>query len=52
MLPAWTRSVISSTAKLIARIFRIMVTSAATTGTLQGMAPRPVRAGIGLALGF
>jgi hypothetical protein len=33
------------TAEIIPCIFRIMNTSAATARTLQGMAPRPVRAG-------
>jgi hypothetical protein len=39
-------------AKVIPRIFRIMDTSAVTARTMQGMAPRPVRTGSGLALGF
>jgi hypothetical protein len=51
-LPAWTRSLSSPAAEVIPRIFRIMETSAVTARTLQGMAPRPVRAGSGLALGF
>jgi hypothetical protein len=44
-LLAWTRSLISMAAEIIPCIFRIMNTSAATARTLQGMAPRPVRAG-------
>src|SRR6266536_5222536 len=47
-LPACNRSLISRTAKIIPRIFRIME----TVPYHAGDGPRPVRAGSGLALGF
>ena len=41
-LPAWTRSLVPRTTRIIPRIFRIMI---AQGRTLQGDGPRPVRAG-------
>jgi hypothetical protein len=52
MLPAWTRSVISAAAKLISAYFPDHGDFRRYHRHLAEDGPRPVRAGIGLALGF